>query len=146
MASTFPIRGWTLDVDTFKTRVNNFLDHSNLGESNMFFPIAVDGALVRGWEIDAPLSRSRPLRPVPSRLLKPDRGAARQHHRRLHLLPIPPTRLRSRPRLFGPVDHDQRHTLNTGFTANLPAHTWFATNVYYGSGFTNGLAGSGLGP
>ena len=44
------------------------------------------------------------------------------------------------------VDHDQRHTLNTGFTANLPAHTWFAANVYYGSGFTNGLAGSGEGP
>ena len=41
---------------------------------------------------------------------------------------------------YTPVDHDQRKTLNTGFTANLPAHTWFATNVYYGSGFANGLA------
>ncbi len=38
------------------------------------------------------------------------------------------------------MDHDQRDTLNTGFTANLPLHTWFATNVYYGSGFANGLA------
>ena len=47
---------------------------------------------------------------------------------------------------YTPVDHDQRHTLNTGFTANLPLRTWFATNVYYGSGFTNGLAGSGEGP
>jgi len=44
------------------------------------------------------------------------------------------------------VDHDQRHTLNAGFTANLPWRTWFASNVYYGSGFTNGLAGSGEGP
>ena len=43
---------------------------------------------------------------------------------------------------YTPVDHDQRHTLNTGFTANLPLHTWFATNVYYGSGFPNGLAGA----
>ena len=25
-------------------------------------------------------------------------------------------------------------------------HTWFASNVYYGSGFANGLAGSGEGP
>ena len=33
-----PYRGWMLDVDTFKNRVNNFLDHSNLGESNMYFP------------------------------------------------------------------------------------------------------------
>ena len=47
---------------------------------------------------------------------------------------------------YTPVDHDQRNTLNTGFTANLPLHTWFASNVYYGSGFTNGLAGSGQGP
>jgi outer membrane receptor protein involved in Fe transport len=37
------------------------------------------------------------------------------------------------------LDHDQRNTLNTGFTANLPQHTWFSTNVYYGSGFSNGL-------
>ena len=44
------------------------------------------------------------------------------------------------------MDHDQRNTLNAGFTANLPLHTWFASNVYYGSGFTNGLANSGLGP
>jgi hypothetical protein len=41
----------SLDIDTFKNRVNNFLDHSNLGESNMYFPIAVDGALVRAWEM-----------------------------------------------------------------------------------------------
>ena len=47
---------------------------------------------------------------------------------------------------YTPVDHDQRNTLNTGFTANLPTHTWFASNVYYGSGFSNGLAGSGEGP
>jgi outer membrane receptor protein involved in Fe transport len=45
-----------------------------------------------------------------------------------------------------PVDHDQRNTLNTGFTAKLPLRTWFSTNVYYGSGFTNGLRGSGQGP
>jgi outer membrane receptor protein involved in Fe transport len=38
------------------------------------------------------------------------------------------------------LDHDQRNTLNTGFTANLPLKTWFASNVYYGSGFSNGLA------
>jgi hypothetical protein len=47
---------------------------------------------------------------------------------------------------YSPVDHDQRNTLNTGFNANLPFHTWFSTNVYYGSGFHNGLAGSGIGP
>jgi outer membrane receptor protein involved in Fe transport len=47
---------------------------------------------------------------------------------------------------YTPVDHDQRNTLNTGFTASLPLHTWFSTNVYYGSGFSNGLAGQHEGP
>ena len=46
-----PYKGWLLDVANFKNRVNNFLDHSNLGESNMYFPIAVDGALIRAWEM-----------------------------------------------------------------------------------------------
>jgi outer membrane receptor protein involved in Fe transport len=40
------------------------------------------------------------------------------------------------------VDHDQRNTLNAGFNANLPWHAYAATNVYYGSGFTNGLFGT----
>lgn len=44
------------------------------------------------------------------------------------------------------MDHDRRNTLNTGFTANLPLYSWFSSNVYYGSGFSNGLAGSGFGP
>ena len=46
-----PYKGWMLDVSNIKNRVNSFLDHSNLGESNMYFPIAVDGALVRAWEM-----------------------------------------------------------------------------------------------
>ena len=35
------------------------------------------------------------------------------------------------------LDHDQHHTLNTGFDANLPRRSWAAMNVYYGSGFTD---------
>jgi len=40
---------------------------------------------------------------------------------------------------LAPVDHDQRNTLNVGFDAMLPGHVFAATNVYYGSGFSNGL-------
>ena len=46
-----PFRGWILDADTFKTRVNNFLDHSNVGDSSIYFPVTVDGALIRAWEL-----------------------------------------------------------------------------------------------
>ena len=43
-----------------------------------------------------------------------------------------------------PVDHDQRNTLNVGFNATLPWQTYASTNVYYGSGFTNGIAGRAI--
>jgi outer membrane receptor protein involved in Fe transport len=40
------------------------------------------------------------------------------------------------------VDHDQRNTLNFGYNTSLPGRTYASTNVYYGSGFTNGLYGT----
>jgi hypothetical protein len=46
-----PWRGWLLDADTFETRANNFLDHSNIGESSIFIPVTVQGALIQGWEL-----------------------------------------------------------------------------------------------
>jgi hypothetical protein len=140
-----PYRGWVLDVDTYKSRVNNFLDHSNIGESNMYFPSAVAGARMRGWEMT---------------LRSPELGRLGQFH-----LAYANQIAEQRGDVIGgftcsdpadeacnlgpdytPVDHDQRNTLNAGFTAHLPLHTWFASNVYYGSGFANGLAGSGQGP
>ena len=80
-----PYRGWMLDVDTFKNRVNNFLDHSNLGESNMYFPIAVDGALMRAWEMTLRSPSAVAARAVSCGLLEPDRRAARQHYRRIYM-------------------------------------------------------------
>jgi hypothetical protein len=140
-----PYRGWVLDVDTFKNRVNNFLDHSNLGESNMYFPIAVDGALVRAWEMSV---RSPQLGRLGQFHLAYSNQIAEQ---RGNIIGGFTCSIASDPACdlgpgYVPVDHDQRDTLNTGFTANLPGHTWFASNVYYGSGFVNGLAGSGEGP
>ncbi len=135
-----PYRGWMLDVDTFKSRVNNFLDHSNLGESNMYFPIAVDGALVRAWEMtlhSPSLWRYGQFYVTYSNQIAEQRGDIIGG-----FTCSDPSDSACSPGDFdySPVDHDQRDTLNTGFTANLPAHTWFATNVYYGSGFANGLA------
>ncbi len=140
-----PWRGWTLDVDNFKNRVNNFLDHSNLGESNMYFPIAVDGALVRAWEMTVrspELARLGHFYVTYSNQIAEQRGniiggftCTDPNDPACNLGPD-----------YTPVDHDQRNTLNAGFTANLPLHTWFASNVYYGSGFHNGLAGADQGP
>ena len=140
-----PYRNWLLDVDTFKNRVNNFLDHSNIGESSIYFPIAVDGALIRAWEMtlhSPPLSRYGRFYVTYSNQIAEQRG---------NIIGGFTCTLPTDPACdLGPnyisLDHDQRNTLNTGFTANLPEHTWFASNVYYGSGFSNGLGGANEGP
>jgi hypothetical protein len=140
-----PYRGWMLNVDTFKSRVNNFLDHANLGESNMYFPIGVDGALVRAWEMtlrSPEFGRLGHFHLAYSNQIAEQRGDIVGGF----TCSLPNDEACALGPDYRPVDHDQRHTLNTGFTANLPLRTWFATNVYYGSGFTNGLAGSGQGP
>ncbi len=48
---TIPYRGWVLDADNFKTDVANFLDHNNIGASNIFLPLTDTRALIRGWEL-----------------------------------------------------------------------------------------------
>ena len=140
-----PYRGWMLNVETFKNRVNNFLDHSNLGESNMYFPIAVDGALVRSWEmtLHSPQLWQRGRFYVTySNQIAEQRGniiGGFICNNGNPADPIANTSCDLGPQYIA-LDHDQRETLNAGFTAKLPMHTWFATNVYYGSGFSNGLA------
>jgi hypothetical protein len=140
---TIPYRGWTLSADNYETRARNWLDHNNIGESNIFWPITWDGALIQGWELTL-------------------RSPSIAHHGQFHLAyanqiaqatspitgglicptspPTPSCGLDIPPGL-SPVDHDQRNTLNVGFNANLPWHAYASTNVYYGSGFTNGLPG-----
>jgi hypothetical protein len=140
-----PYKGWLLDVANVKNRVNNFLDHSNLGESNMYFPIAVDGALVRAWEMTL---RSPQLAHLGQFHLTYSNQIAEQRGNIIggFTCSLPTDPVCDLGFDYTPVDHDQRETLNTGFTAKLPRHSWFATNVYYGSGFTNGLAGANQGP
>jgi outer membrane receptor protein involved in Fe transport len=132
-----PLHGWLLDADTFKNRVNNFLDHSNIGDSSIYFPVTVDGALVRAWEVALRSPRIARLGQVHlaySNQIAEQRGAVTGG---LICTPV------GDPSCdagfdYTPVDHDQRNTLNAGFTATLPHAFTASTNVYYGSGFTNG--------
>ncbi len=140
-----PFKGWNLDIANVKNRVNNFLDHSNLGESNMYFPIAVDGALIRAWELTL---RSPQLAHLGQFHLTYSNQIAQQ---RGNIIGGFTCSISTDPacdlgQQYISLDHDQRNTLNTGFSATLPFHTWFSTNVYYGSGFSNGLAGANEGP
>jgi hypothetical protein len=134
---TIPFRGWALDADTFQTRANNFFDHNNIGESNIFIPVTIDGALIRGWELTLRSPRlwhRGQVHLAYSNQVAKARGAITGG-----LLCFPPTNPVCQPAPgYKPLDHDQRNTLNVGFDANLPWHAYASSNVYYGSGFTNG--------
>jgi hypothetical protein len=142
---TIPFHNWTLNANNYETRAENWLDHNNIGESNIFWPITWAYAQIQGWSLT---------------LRSPDVF----HHGQFHLAyanqiaqatspitgglicPVPVTSAcpLDIPPGLAPVDHDQRNTLNVGFNSILPWQTYASTNVYYGSGFTNGLYGTPL--
>jgi hypothetical protein len=135
---TIPYRGWDFDADTFKTRAMNWLDHNNIGESNLFWPITWDEALIQGWELTVRSPRLWKLGLF--HLAYSNQIAQATSPITGGLICPPPTATCAQypPPGFGPVDHDQRNTLNLGFNATLPWQTFASTNVYYGSGFHNG--------
>jgi outer membrane receptor protein involved in Fe transport len=127
---TIPVRGWTVDTDTFKTRAKNYFDHSNVGNSDIFFPLTIDGARIVGWEltIRSPRIANRgQLYLTYSNQVAEGFGAINGG-----LTDFSP------PGGFFLLDHDQRNTLHFGGTLSLPWRSYVSTDVYYGSGFSNG--------
>jgi hypothetical protein len=135
-----PFKGWFLDADTFTNRVNNFLDHSNIGASSIYYPVTVDGALVRAWELT--LHSPRIGRFGQGHLAYSNQIAEQRGNITGGLICTPiGSPACDAGEDYTPVDHDQRNTLNLGFNATLPWRVTGSTNVYYGSGFTNGYPG-----
>jgi len=137
---TIPFRGWALDADNFQTQAQNWLDHNNIGESNLFWPITWQAALIQGWEVT--LRSPRAWRRGQFHLAYSNQIAQATSPINGGLVcpvPVMPTCPLDIPPGFAPVDHDQRNTLNVGYNATLPWHAFASTNVYYGSGFTNGI-------
>ncbi len=136
---TIPFRGWALDADHFQTRAQNWLDHNNIGGSNLFWPITWDAALIQNWELT--LRSPRLWRRGQFHLAYANQIAQATSPITGGLICPPPTPTCSQypPPGYGPVDHDQRNTLNVGFNASLPWQSFASTNVYYGSGFHNGF-------
>jgi outer membrane cobalamin receptor len=127
---TIPFRGWTLDASNFLTRAVNFFDHNNFNNSDLFFPITIQGARINGWELTL---RSPQIR----------------HRAQFYLTYSNQLALGfgdinggltdfSFGDGFGLLDHDQRNTLHLGARYDLPFHSYASTDVYYASGFTNG--------
>src|SRR5712692_640802 len=129
---TVPFKGWVLDADNFLTRATNFFDHNALNNSNVFFPVDVQGARINGWELTLRSPRIRNRAQVYltySNQLVLGRGCIVGGL--VGDCPLPA------PGYFF-LDHDQRHTLHLGGQYTLPWRAFFSTDVYYASGFTNG--------
>lgn len=134
---SIPFHGWVLEEDTFQTRAHNWLDHSNIGESNIFFPLTWQAALIQGWEttLRSPRIRHRAqFHLAYSNQIAQDKGPFTGGL----ICPVPAPDGCEPPSGYKPVDHDQRNTLNLGVNGTLPWQVFASTNVYYGSGFTNG--------
>jgi len=129
---SIPYRGWVLDADIFHTNATNFFDHNNIGESNLFFPITIERAIIAGWEatLRSPrIAHRAQLHLAFSNQVANGGGAITGGLTDFSLLE------------FGALDHDQRNTLNFGGTVELPWRAIASTNAYYGSGFVNAFPG-----
>jgi TonB dependent receptor/Carboxypeptidase regulatory-like domain len=129
---TVPVRGWTVDVDHFRTQSQNFFDHNPIGNSNVFLPITITGALIEGNELTLRSPRfwaGEQVYVTYSNQTADGTGAITGG-----LTDFTP------PTGYYALDHDQRNTLNMGFRAALPWQAYAALNLYVGSGFSNGAA------
>ena len=129
---TIPWNGWTLDADTFRTNASNYFDHNNIGESNLFFPLTIQRALIRGWELtlhSPRIAHRAQIHLAYSNQVAWAGGSVTGGLTDFSYLS------------WGPLDHDQRHTLNVGGDVTLPFRAYASTNIYYGSGFTNAFPG-----
>jgi outer membrane receptor protein involved in Fe transport len=128
---TIPVRGWTLDLDHFRTGAQNFFDHDALGNSSLFLPLTIQSVRILGYEATV---RS------PKLFKKIDLHLAYSHQSVEGSGAVTGGLTDFSPPADGFffLDHDQRHTLSTGFNAALPYKSWLSGNVTAGSGFLDG--------
>src|ERR1700740_2893578 len=127
---SIPLWGWTLDADNFLTRAKNFFDHNNFNNSNLFFPITIQGARISGWELTLKSPQIRKRGQV--YLTYSNQLALGFGNINGGLTDF------SFGDGFGLLAHAQRNTLHMGGQWTLPWRSYASTDVYYGSGFTNG--------
>jgi TonB dependent receptor len=127
---TIPLRGWTIDIDHFRTKAQNYFDHNPIGNSDVFLPITISGALIEATELTVRSPRfwnGTHLYVTYSNQTADGYGTITGG-----LTDFAP------PSGYYALDHDQRNTLNAGLVAALPGRAYASMNLYYGSGFANG--------
>jgi outer membrane cobalamin receptor len=127
---TIPLRGWTLDADNFLTRAINFFDHNNFNNSDLFFPITIQGARINGWELTLRSPRIH------------NRGQVYLTYSNQLALGCGGINGGLTDFSFasacGLLDHDQRNTLHLGGEFTLPWRISASSDISYASGFANG--------
>src|SRR5665213_3492954 len=121
---TIPLHGWALEVNNYHQRARNYFDHNAIGNSNLFFPLTIDGARLYGWEATV---RS-------PRLLH--RGEVYLSYAYAHAEGS--GAVNGGLTDFSPpaggyflLDHDQRQTPHAGFNFDLPHRVVAGGNLYY---------------
>jgi len=128
---SIPMKGWVLSETYFHTSAKNFFDHDALGNSNIFLPLTIQGAMISGYETTL-------------------RSPLLMRHYRAHVV-YSNQRVRGTGAVTGGLtdfeppedgvfylDHDQRNTLSAGVEGDLPWRTFASLAINYGSGFLEG--------
>lgn len=126
-----PLRGWSFDVNNYHQRARNYFDHNAIGNSNVFFPLTIDGARLYGWEVSIRSPQLFHRGEVYSSYANARAEGAGAVSGGLTDFAPPGI-------AYFLLDHDQQHTLHAGFNFNLPHRFAAGGNLYYGSGFTDG--------
>lgn len=122
-----PLLGWVIDLSNFRTAARNFFDHDALGNSNVFFPVTLAHARIRGAEA----------------MLTSPRLADRAQVHVVYSHQYAQWAGNVTGGLIGGdlcdtlcfLDHDQRDTLSAGLDLTLPRKSSLNFVVDHGSGF-----------
>lgn len=122
-----PVGPWSSDVSFFWTQAHNFFDHNAVGNSNIFLPLTIDQARIRGFEatVTSPSTRHVRMRLVYSLQWAEGAGAVTGG-----LTDFSPP---AEGYFF--LDHDQRQTATVVLTGDLPHGVWLSGALDLGSGF-----------
>ncbi len=134
---SIPTRGWFLNLDHFRTSAQNFLDHDEIGNSDIFLPLTDLAALIQGNEV---ILQSPELRQRLQLHIAYSNQVAKG------LGPITGGLIEFAPTSYFYLDHDQRNTASAVLTSSLPKQAWATATVEFGSGFVNGNGPAHLPP
>ncbi|MGH9486670.1 MAG: carboxypeptidase regulatory-like domain-containing protein [Terriglobales bacterium] len=126
---SIPFRGWYVNFDHFQTIATNFLDHDEIGSSDIFLPLTDAAARITGNEVtlrSPEIAQRAHLNLTYSNQVALGRG------------PVTGGLIEFAPTGYFFLDHDQRNTVNAVMTTTLPWQSWASATYAFGSGFVNG--------